>query len=275
MQPIKRPIVGLILRKTMQMKLLCFSTALVLSLANTAFGGNFAAKVSDATFKLFHPKSTSTCFLLQSKEAEAPYFLVTTAHTLERTDGDTATLVLRTPKNGGYERLDHAIPIRRENKPLWVRHETQDVAVLKLSGEMPVTVAALPVEWLANDDRLKAAEVDVCSPLFVLTYPERFEANAAGFPVARMGIFSSPPLLSSRDHPTFLADFTTFSGDSGGPVFIATDDVKTPLVVGIVLGRQIHDEKINSKYEDRHLRRPLGLGIVLHARHIRDTLDLL
>jgi len=139
---------------------------------------------------------------------------------------------------------------------------------------MPVRVSALPVSSLANDDRLKAAGVHICSRLFVLTYPERFEANAAGFPVARQGIFSSPPLLPSDEHPTFLADFNTFSGDSGGPVFIATDDKETPLVVGIVLGQYFHDEKFKTEYEDRHIRHPLGLGIVLHARYIRETIAL-
>ncbi|MEZ6122959.1 MAG: hypothetical protein R3C49_07260 [Planctomycetaceae bacterium] len=81
-------------------------------------------------------------------------------------------------------------------------------------------------------------------------------------------------MLPSQQHPTFLADFTTFSGDSGGPVFIANENDETPLVVGIVLGRHFHDEQIHAEYEDRHIRHPLGLGIVLHARYVHDTIDL-
>lgn len=251
------------------------SLVLILGLAQPVSASNFATKVLHATFKLFHPDSTSTCFLLHSEEPDTHYYLVTTAHTLERAKGDTATLVLRKPKNkGDYERLDYKVHIRKDKKPLWVRHKTQDVAVLSLSRPMPAPVSALPARWLANDDQLKAADVHICRRLFVLTYPERFEANAAGFPVARQGIFSSPPSLPSNDHPTFLADFTTFSGDSGGPVFIATDDQKTPLVIGIVLGRYFHDEKIKTEYEDRHIRHPLGLGIVLHARYVRETVEL-
>jgi hypothetical protein len=40
------------------------------------------------------------------------------------------------------------------------------------------------------------------------------------------------------------------------------------------LGRYFHDEKIKTEYEDRHIRHPLGLGIVLHARYVRETIDL-
>lgn len=248
----------------------------ILALAQPVSASNFATKVTDATFKLFHPESTATCFLLREEKADAPYYLVTAAHVLGRIKEETATLVLRRQKDdGGYERVDHKIRIREETKPLWVQHKTHDVAVLKISGPMPVPVSALKLEWLADAERLKKSEVRVCSSLFVLTYPTRFEANAAGFPVARQGIFSSPPLLPANDHPTFLADFTTFAGDSGGPVFIAKgDEKKTPLVVGIVLGQHFHDEKFRSEYQEHHLRHPLGLGVVLHARYIRETFDL-
>ncbi len=234
---------------------------------------DFAGEMLDATFKLFHPDSTSTCFLVRRDDADKAHYLVTAAHTLERTKGETATLVLRKAKpDGSFERVDHKIPVRQENKPLWVRHDKQDVAVLRLADALPVPVNALPATALADEAKLKALKVGICRSLFVLTYPQRFEANSAGFPVARHGIFASPPLLPSATHPTFHGDFTTFAGDSGGPAFIDGGDAH-PVVVGIVIAQSHFEERSKSEYQERVERHPLGLGTILHARFAAEMIE--
>jgi hypothetical protein len=116
------------------------------------------------------------------------------------------------------------------------------------------------------------AGVHAASPLYVLTFPQRFEGNAAGFPVARRGIFATPPLLPMHSYPTFLADFTTFAGDSGGPVFIEGADAHA-LIVGLAVAQNWHEDRMKSEFEDRTVRHPLGMGIVLHAQFIRETIE--
>ena len=245
---------------------------LVVSLVASARAADFATTMMDATFKFYHSDSTSTCFLVQRGEEDSALYLITTAHTVERTKGETAVLVLRVKKDdGSYARHDHTITIRKGEEPLWVRHAKEDVAVMRLADPMPVKVAALPERMLAEEAALKAEDVHLCSRLFVLTYPQRFEANGAGMPVARQGIFASPPLLPWKTHPTFLADFTTFAGDSGGPVFIESKEGH-PAVAGIVINQHHHEEKVNGEYEERLIRYPLGMGTVLRSDYLRETL---
>jgi secreted trypsin-like serine protease len=207
---------------------------------------------------------------------EAPdqaLYLVTAAHVFDGVKGDTAIVVLRARRgDGSYQRRDHTITVRRGGKALWVRHATEDVAVLRLSEPPPVPAAALPLSAIAGEASLTAAGLHICSPLFVLTYPQRFEANDAGFAVARQGIIASHPFLPIQAHHTYLADFTTFGGDSGGPVFVAGGQGH-PLLIGIVLAQFRHDEQVTTEYEERSIHHPLGLGSVLHAQFVRDTIE--
>ena len=241
--------------------------------ASQLVASDFATTMVEATYKLYHKNSTGTCFLVRRDDPDKALYLITAAHVLERTKGGTAIVVLRERgDDGACKRHDHTVPIRRDDKPLWVRHPKEDVAVLRLNDPPPVPAAALRLDDLADEARLEKAGLHPCSGLFVLTYPQRFEANEAGFSVARSGIIASHPLLPVERHPTFLADFTTFAGDSGGPVFVESA-ARRPLVLGIVLSQYRHDEKLTMEYEERTIHHPLGLGAALHSRFVRDTIE--
>lgn len=251
-----------------------FILLLAISAAQLSVAADFATAVMNATFKLYNPASTATCFIVRRSAPDTNFYLVTAAHVFAQAKGDTATLVLRQSQaDGSFKRHDYTIHIRKDGNVLWIRHPKEDVAVLRLSEPLPVAVAALPFKAIASDTRFKAAGVNVCSPLFVLTYPERLEADSAGFPVARQGIFASPPLLPLSTNSTYLADYTAAAGDSGGPVFIEGPDGHA-LVVGIVIGRYHYDVRVENDYEKSLVYHPLGLGKILRAQFVRETIDL-
>lgn len=250
-----------------------FTAVLATAIVANAATEDFATAMLNATYKLFHKDSTGTCFLVRRSADDRNLYLVTAAHVLERTQGDTAIIVLRELRDdGSYKRRDLVISVRREDKALWTRHPVQDIAVLRLTQPMPVPAASLPLASIADEARLEKAGLHICSGLYLLTYPQRFEANDAGFAIARQGIIASHPFLPIHEYSTYFADFTTFAGDSGGPVFVAGSESE-PLLIGIVLAQSRHDEQIKTEYEERTIHHPLGLGTVLHAQFVRDVIE--
>lgn len=236
---------------------------------------DFATEMMEATFKFDNQGSYATGFLVRRDAPDTTAYLVTVAHALEDTKEQSVVLVLRrSAPDGSYERYEHTISLRRDGRPLWIRHEKHDVAVLPLVDPLPFTVPALPLSALADEARLKSSGVHLCSPLFVLGYPMGLEGAASGIPVARQGIFASPPLLPLATHPTFRADYSAFKGDSGGPVFIAGTD-NHPLVVGMAIEQYYFDQQTKTMNEEQSIRNPLGVVKVLHAQYIRDTIEAL
>ncbi|WP_437185172.1 S1 family peptidase [Planctomicrobium sp. SH668] len=234
---------------------------------------DFGNRILAATYKLFNPTSTATCILVKRDESDPAVYVVTAQHVLEKANGDVAQLVLRREEDGqSYVRVDHPVTIRKDMQPLWTKHPQQDVASLKVTEPFPFPIEPLLLSDLADQVRLNEANPQVCDQLYLLSFPQRFEGNHVGFPVARAGIFSTPPLLDSDEFPTFIADYTTFAGDSGGPAFIKLEDGR-PLVVGLAIGQIWHGERFGSETMETNLRHAMGLGIVLHSRFLIEVIE--
>lgn len=251
--------------------------AMLLPLVNAVRADEAAVPVMKCTFKLFNKDSTATCFLLHEEKDSKRIFLVTAAHVLEKATGDEAILVLREAKEDGtYVRKDVPIKIRDGEKILWTKHKEEDVGVMLLKAKEGIELTSLPTSALAREEDLKTEGLTVCSTVWMFGYPARMEANGAGFPIARKASIASYPIVPVEPHHTFMADCSTFAGDSGGPVFVARQKGEIagqPLLVGMVVAQYRNDEKIKMLHEERTIRHRLSLGKVVQAEFIRQTVE--
>lgn len=265
----------------------CVLFLLALPRATIAEDMSLSTRLMLCTFRLTNGATNASAFVLTRENDQQPRLLITAAHAFQQMSADQATLVgrKRTPE-GGFEKLNVVLQIRKEGKPLWTRHPEADVAVIEVSLPPEVEVARLPLDILANDELLKKYEVQPGDFLRCIGYPHanQFEANAAGFPVVRLGCIASYPLLPTKATKTFFMDYNAFEGDSGGAVYL--DDAsrivdgklqegRTQLIMGLVHGQQIIQENFQTIYQSGQSRHRMGLGIIVHASAIRETIDLL
>ncbi len=232
-----------------------------------------------ATFKIFNTGSTATGFLLQDDAPGATRtnaILVTANHTFKKAKGDHILLVCRV-KNDRDEwmRQDFKVMIRNGTNALWTCHPSQDVAVIRCVLPPNAVFQALPQKAVADETAIAKRGVTVGSHFFYFGYPFRTEANDAGFPLYREGMVSGYPLLPSRLHPTFPFSAFTFAGDSGAPVVLADSPPDDLLLLGLVIAGTRQNDTVKSENWDFTFKRDMGLGTIVQAVFIRETLRLL
>jgi S1-C subfamily serine protease len=141
----------------------------------------------------------------------------------------------------------------------------------------------LPSDFLASDKLLSQYQIHPGDELNVLGYPLGFK-GPGGFPVLRSGKIASYPLVPTKDNPFFLLDFRVFQGNSGGPVYLvsqnrvwggATHIGTIQMLMGLVSEEVSATEEYRGLYENRAQRYPLGLAKVVPAEFIKETIELL
>ena len=234
-----------------------------------------------ATFKIMHEKSTATGFILKKNNTEK-YILITAAHVLINTPGEETTLQFRTKKaDGEYIKDPVKVTIRKDGKPLWAKHPTEDVAVLWVTPPKNADLSNLSTDVLASDALLQKHKVHPGDLVSVLGYPHRVESNNAGFPILRHGSIATFPLYPTAKTRTFFLSGNIFEGDSGGPVSLSRqsytepDKEETRLILGLVSAQQFLDEDVKLIYGTSKIRHRLGLAIIIHASLINETIELL
>lgn len=261
---------------------------LILAVSSTVFTSQILAMEEDfntqlirATIKIAHEKSTATGFILL-KPKEEKHVLITAAHVLNNTPGEETSLLFRIKKaEGEYTKEPLKINIRKEGKPLWAKHPTEDIAALWVTPPKNADLAQLSTNLLASDALLQKHKIHPGDLVANLGYPHRAEANSAGFPILRHGSIATFPLYPTAKTRTFLLSGNIFEGDSGGPVFLSKPNRTEPekenlnLILGLVAAQHFLDEDIKLIYGTSKIRHRLGLAIIIHASLINETIELL
>lgn len=241
-----------------------------------------------STFKIQGNKSLGTAFIMGEPIPGSPgkgaFVLITAAHVLEEMEGDIATIFLRKKINDKYIKFPTQIQIRREGKPLWIRHSQVDIAAMRIALPEGVDIQIFSTELLATDKMLEEFEIHPGDELIVLGFPYGAEANDAGFPILRSGRIASFPLTPTESTKLFLLDFAVFKGNSGGPVFMHAENRNykggtvigvTRMVMGLVSQEMSLKERIESLSETMEREHKLGIAMVVHAQFIGDTIKML
>jgi V8-like Glu-specific endopeptidase len=221
-------------------------------------------------------RTVGTGFLLSdpTPDGRPRIVLVTAAHVFDTMPAAEARIGYRFQgADGGWRYSPQPFAIRSvKGKPNWTKHPTRDVAVMEVKAPPEFAKSAIPLNWLAGDDTFNRYGVEPGDEMEALGYPLGLAANQAGFPILRSGRVASYPLAPSAEFPTFLLDFAVFPGNSGGPVYIdqrngKTDAAGQPQDGQFIAGILTQQVELSG---DR-----LEIGIVTHARYIREAVEML
>jgi S1-C subfamily serine protease len=241
------------------------------------------------TFRIEGSGSVGTGFVLGKNVGDSGrYVLVTAAHVLEDIKEEFAHVHFRIEKTvDEWKRIETALRIRSNGKPLWTKHPDADVAVMYIGVPTGAIDGVIGTPLLANDEMLRRYEVHPGDALNCLGFPLGFESSEVGFPVLRSGKIASYPLVPTKQTKTFLIDIEVFPGNSGGPVFFTdsnrhykgTKEVHigetTQFLMGLVSEEMLLEQNISELYAKRLQRYPLKLAKVVHASLIREAIELL
>jgi hypothetical protein len=245
---------------------------------------DLAVELINATVQLEQPlgdgtRTVGTGFLISAPgpDGKPRTVLITANHVFQKMNLADARIGYRVSNaDGTWSYSPKALKIRdKDGAQLWTNHPTRDVAAIAIKAPPEFAKAAIPVNYLAKDDTFDAYQVSAGNEMMALGFPRGLSANSAGFPILRSGRVASYPLGPSTAYPTFLLDFSVFPGNSGGPVFISRQQNPNNLTPvsdkapepGFIAGLLTQQVELNSER--------LEIGIVTHARYIRETIDML
>jgi S1-C subfamily serine protease len=245
---------------------------------------DLSVELMQATVQLEQPlgngtRTVGTGFLISevSPDGSPRTVLVTANHVFQQMPGAVARIGYRFENpDGSWSYSPQPLTIRdARGHELWTHHPSRDVAAIAITAPAQFAKAAIPEGYLASDDTFTKYKVEAGDELMALGFPRGLAANQAGFPILRSGRIASYPVAPANIFPTFLLDFAVFPGNSGGPVFMSEPERRDTIAVSqptpqegeFIAGLLTQQVELNNER--------LEIGIVTHAKYIRETIALI
>ena len=249
------------------------AAALMSGCRGTVPGGGFRLNAAERMMWSTYPVGTSgrsgTGIAIRLREpglsGNNVTAVVTSAHVLEAKGNGPVFIALRVPDDLGNV---HTAVITIQPEPgsgrYYVRHPEHDVAAFAI--EIPPEAAgiiALPSCLESKDIGRRGAVLHAGDEVYFAGFPEVMTLSDGVFPLLRSGRVASYPAGTPEAGDMFYIDANAYPGDSGAPVF-AVRGRGGPRLEGIIVQRAGSEGSPNSH-----------LAIAVHARVIRETLELL
>ncbi len=225
-------------------------------------------KALSATVRLTNNGISGTGFVI---EKDKKTFLVTAEHVFQDLKGEQCDLVYRKKKEKGNP-VRNSIPlkIRKEEKPLWKKHEKHDIAVIEFSVPEDAELTPVLFSEIATSKQMEEGLAKVGADVCIPCYPVGTEANPAGWPVLRRGSIATHPLAPVTEAETFFVDSSSFGGESGAPVVFWKGEEWH--VIGVITSMQRQTDRTVTPLEERVSHLPLGLGIAVQSAFLIDLI---
>lgn len=252
---------------------------------------DLSVELIHATVQLEQPlgdgtRTVGTGFLIEAPDPSGRprTVLVTANHVFAKMPNAEVRIGYRVENpDGSWSYTPEKVKIRDDKgAALWTHHPSRDVAAITITAPPEFAKAAIPVNYLAADETFVANKVGAGDEMMALGFPRGLSANQAGFPILRSGRVASYPVAPAKIFPTFLLDFAVFPGNSGGPVFVTAQAHRSDEAPSAVanapsatppVGRAFIAGLLTQQVELNSER--LEIGIVTHAKFIRETIALL
>lgn len=151
-----------------------------------------------------------------------------------------------------------------QGRPLWTAHPERDIAAIVVAAPHAFTDTAISIDRLAGAPAAGPTALAPGDEMMSPGFPRGLSSDTAGFPILRVGRIASYPSDPTSGPTTFLVDFSVYPGNSGSPVFTRPTSSGSDGVIAGVLTQQVQVDQ-----------QALGIGVVVHARFVRETLGML
>jgi hypothetical protein len=242
-----------------------------------------------ATFEIIGPQTNApgkisfgTVFFLGLPLKNDPLhsynIMVTAGHVLDGISGDTATLMVRKRNGDGtYAAFPFQLKIRDNGTPLYLKHDSADVAVMYAALPPEAEPLLVPITYLVNDKTIEDIELHPGDEAFCLGFP-LLASGPGGFPILRGGRIASYPLTPAGVVKELYFDLLIYPGNSGGPVYFFYENRTYGGVTHLAQYHQgilgLVTQQVNSRIPE-FADKPLNFGVIVPAQFIREAIDKL